>query len=174
MRDRFVPQGTIARVCWALLLLSGGLSSYPSPRQSPAQLPPLIKENSVVFLGPSQKEYDALVSSKAYTEEGLIEWLSDYYHYAEQYVAPRLKELGIDVRFETWKEMRYRDQNGKETTLIREEFAGIVMYPRGKPPVIAIPWGNDTLLQIEKMTFYPGAESMAEVISEYFGVKVWK
>lgn len=145
--------------------------------QTTVAVPPLITENLVIFLGPDQKEYDALIAKDPDKEQGLIEWLSDYYHYAGQYIAPKLTELGIDVRSETWNAMRYKDAEGKEKTLIRKEFAGIVMYPKGKPPVLAYPikGGEGNLTQIGEITFYPGPHKMAEVISKYFGVKIeWK
>lgn len=150
------------------------LSSAPAQTaQSEADVPPLITENLVVFLAPTQKEYDELTLKDPDKEFMLTEWLSDYYRYSVGDVAPKLKEMGINVKFETWKEMRYRDAEGKEGTLSREDFAAIVMYPKGKPPALANPQKRLGIpSKLGEITFSPDSGSMAEVISKYFGVKI--
>ena len=191
MKREIIILSTFTLLCWVVGFIVGSINqdaqaatfgkilcTAPAQKvtaQTTATVPPLIAENLVIFLGPTQKEYDALISSDPDREQGLIEWLSDYYHYADEWIAPKLKELGIDVRAETWDAMRYRDAEGKEKTLVRKEFAGIVMYPKGKPPVLAIPEKGEGFPQIGEITFTPGPHRMAEVISKYFGVKIeWK
>jgi hypothetical protein len=70
----------------------------------------------------------------------------------------------------------------RERKLIREVLAGITMCPKGKSPVLARPKKNYqeglgliVLADFEGITFTPDPYSIAEAISNYFGVKIeWK
>jgi len=127
--------------------------------ESVKKTPPLIKENTVVFICPSQEEYDDLIRRQPERQLELTEVLSDFYHYSEQ-AADMLKARGIATEFRTWSELWFESADGKviKKTFQPDHIIGLALYPKGKLPQVT--------------TCSPDLLSLAAVIWEYFGIKL--
>jgi hypothetical protein len=138
------------------------------------QNPPILKENTVVFLTISEDDYAALVAKNPALKdaEGLGETVSDFIFYAKK-IAGKLKEKGITPLFGQWKELWFQMPDGKieKRTFNPADFYGLALYAQGKSPMMVRSEGRSDTPNGEKR-IDPGFFSMAEVISEYFGVKI--
>jgi hypothetical protein len=136
--------------------------------------PPILRENTVVFLTLSEDDYAALIVKNPALKdlEGLSETLSDFISYAKK-IAEKLREKGITPLFGQWKELWFQMPDGKieKRTFSPEDFYGLALYARGKSPLMVRSEGRFDTPKGEKR-INPGFFSMAEVISEYFGVKI--
>jgi len=136
--------------------------------------PPILKENTVVFLTLSEDDYAVLIAKNPALKdsEGLGETLSDFIFYAKK-IAEKLKEKGITPLFGQWKELWFQMPDGKiEKGIFNpEDFYGLALYARGKSPLMVRSEGRFDTPHGEKR-IDPGFFSMAEVVSEYFGVKI--
>lgn len=136
--------------------------------------PPILKENTVVFLTLSEDDYAVLIAKNPALKdsEGSGETLSDFIFYAKK-IAEKLKEKGITPLFGKWKELWFQMPDGKieKRTFYPEDFYGLALCARGKSPLMVRSEGRyDTPTGGKRIN--PGFFSMAEVISEYFGVKI--
>jgi hypothetical protein len=140
--------------------------------ESGKERPPIIKENTVVFLSLSKDDYDTLIKRKPEIKDGLIEFLQDFLHYADQ-VASELNAHGITAEFAHWKELWFQAADGSiiKKTFNPEEGVGLALFAKGKPPIMMRPARNQAE-ELEKNRFTPDFSSMAAVISKYFGVEI--
>jgi hypothetical protein len=147
----------------------------PREARSEVENPPIIKENTVVFLSLSQDDYDAFVKKTPTIEDRLTEVLHDFYFYAKK-VAEKLKAQGISAEFGHWKELYFQLTGGKieKRTFNPEDAFGLALYAKGKPPLMVRSAGHQKA-EIGEKRCTPDFFSMAAVISEYFGVKIeWR
>ena len=148
-------------------------ANKPKDLKSEAENPPIIKENTVVFLSLSSEDYKALISKDPAREDMLVEVLSDFIFYADK-VAVKLKALGITSEVGHWKELLFQLADGKTEKLIfdPEDVFGLALYAKGKSPVMVRSTRRPEDMVIGQSYITPDFFSMAEVISEYFGVKI--
>jgi hypothetical protein len=136
--------------------------------------PPILRENTVVFLTLSEDDYAALIAKNPALKdlEGLSETLYDFISYAKK-IAEKLKGKGITPLFGQWNELWFQMPDGKieKRTFNPADFYGLALYARGKSPLMVRSEGRFNTPNGEKR-INPGFFSMAEVISEYFGVKI--
>jgi hypothetical protein len=120
----------------------------------------IIKEKTVVFLSISPEDYEQLGTAKPKNKEEFAETLRDFLYYAKE-LEPKLFQLGIRVIFAMSKEMNFQLPDGKvgKITFNPKDFYGMVLYAKGCPPKLAT-------------KFPPGIVDMADIISEYFHIKI--
>jgi len=169
LSSAIVAMGNNSRT-WTTIIQTGATEQKEVTTK--LESPPIINENTVVFLSISQEDFDTLVSKNPGRRQGLVEVLSDFYHYALQ-VADELKARGIAVEFQSWKEVWFRLPNGniEKRTFDPEDVFGLALFPKGESPLMVRSQGNGAY-QAGERHVYPGYESMAEEISNYFGVNL--
>jgi hypothetical protein len=122
--------------------------------------PQIIKESCVVFFGLTQADFDSLSAKLSEENNGLSEVLSDFNYYSGR-ISPRLKQLGISVKFETSKEVWLQIAEGQTEKIIFDpkDAYGMLLFAKGDIPKLLT-------------KFSPDYFTMAKIISEYFHVKI--
>lgn len=128
--------------------------------QKGTEEPLIIKENTIVFLVISQKDYDAIVLKDPSSEEHLPDILSDFYTYSTE-VSKILEKMNFTLKYECRKQIWFQFPDGRTEKMAfnPEDIYGMALFAKGKAPKLVTKFGA---------FFAP----MAEIISEYFGLKI--
>jgi hypothetical protein len=131
------------------------------------EVPPIIKENSVVFYCISQEDFDELIKDPDRRGD-IIETISDFNHYALM-VAEKLEGIGIATEFVSDKEIWFELPTGiieKRTFNPKDDFQ-LALFPKGKPPLIVR--SRSSSVDDGIIANY---DSLIEAISDYFGINL--
>jgi len=149
-------------LCGAFFQNCEALDKSTQNSQGPITNPPIIKENTIVFWAISQTDYDLLIAGNPKLSSRMDE-LWDYYRDSEAMV-PKLEALGFTVIRASWNEatIQLRKRKAKKIQIDPREFKALLMYGKGKEPMLVTNFNGDYW-------------SMAKRLSDYFGIdfSIW-